>query len=97
MILSTFINAVAQILHMIIQAYIWIIIIAALISWVKPDPYNPIIQILYRLTQPVYDFIRRYIPTLIGGVDLAPVILILGLQFIDMFFIRLMINFANAL
>ncbi|NPA73856.1 MAG: YggT family protein [Epsilonproteobacteria bacterium] len=75
---------VIQMLNMIINLYIWVVIIAALISWVRPDPYNPIVQTLYRLTEPVYAYIRRYIPTVIGGIDLAPLILIFGLQFIQL-------------
>jgi len=93
-VLSTLLMAIANILHMIINLYIWIVIIAALITWVRPDPYNPIVQILYRLTEPVYAFIRRYIPTNFGGFDVAPLILILGLQFFDMFFVNLLMKFA---
>lgn len=96
-VFSTFLIAVAKILSMAITAYIWIVIIAALISWVRPDPYNPIIQILQRLTEPVYAFIRRYIPTVVGGLDLAPLIVIFGLQFIDLFFVRLLVQIANGL
>ena len=71
-VLSTFILAVAQILHILITVYIWVIIIGALISWVQPDPYNPIVQVLRRLTQPVYALVQKYIPTVIGGIDLSP-------------------------
>ena len=56
MVLATFIEAIAQILHMVISIYIWVVIISALITWVRPDPYNPIVQILRRLTEPVYEF-----------------------------------------
>ncbi len=76
---------IIQMLNMIISLYIWVVIIAALISWVRPDPYNPIVQTLYRLTEPAYAFIRRYIPTVIGGIDLSPVVLILALQFLQLF------------
>lgn len=96
MVFSTLIEAIAQILHMIIFIYIWIVIISALITWVQPNPYNPIVQVLMRLTQPVYAFIRRYIPTVIGGIDLAPIIIILGLQFIDLFFIKLLFELAHG-
>ncbi len=95
-VFSTLIEAVAQILHMVINIYIWVVIISALITWVKPDPYNPIVQVLNRLTEPVYAFIRRYIPTVIGGIDLAPIIIILGLQFLDLFAIKLLFSLANA-
>jgi len=91
---STFIYAVATILHQIINLYMWVVIIAALISWVRPDPYNPIVQILYRLTEPVYAWIRRLMPTAISGIDLAPLIVIIALQFIDLFFVRLLLSFA---
>jgi len=63
MILSTLFSAIANILSIIVNVYTWIIIAAALVSWVKPDPSSPIVQLLYRLTDPVYSFIRRYIKT----------------------------------
>lgn len=70
MVLSTLIEALAQILSMVINIYIWVVIIAALITWVRPDPYNPIVQILYKLTEPLYAKIRKVIPTLIGGIEI---------------------------
>ncbi|WP_457592521.1 YggT family protein [Hydrogenimonas sp.] len=97
MILSTFVQALAQILHMVISIYIWVVIIAALVSWVRPDPYNPIVQTLYRLTEPVYAWIRRYIPTVVGGIDLAPLIVIIGLQFIDLFLVKLLFELAASI
>ena len=96
-VLATLIEAFATILHTLISIYIWVIIIAALITFVRPDPYNPIVQILFRLTNPVYAFIRRLVPTLIGGIDLAPLIIILTLQFIDLFAVKLLFALANAL
>ena len=87
--ISAFIYALVNVVHMVITIYIWVVIIAALVSWVRPDPYNPIVQTLYRLTEPVYAWIRRYVPTVIGGIDLAPLIVIIGLQFIDIFLMRL--------
>ncbi|BAF69912.1 YggT family protein [Nitratiruptor sp. SB155-2] len=96
-VIGTLLQALAQILHMVINIYIWVVIIAALISWVRPDPYNPIVQTLYRLTEPVYAWIRRYIPTVIGGIDLAPLIVIIALQFIDLFFVRLLMQISMRL
>jgi len=96
-VLSTLIEAFATILHTLINIYIWVVIIAALITFVRPDPYNPIVQILFRLTNPVYAFIRKLVPTLIGGIDLAPLIVILTLQFIDLFAVKLLFALANAL
>jgi YggT family protein len=78
----------------IISLYKWVIIISALLSWVQPDPYNPIVQTLYRLTEPAYAFIRRYIPTIFGGIDLAPVIILFILMFLETFIGQL---FASAI
>lgn len=64
----------------LINVYIWVVIIAALLSFVNPDPYNPIVQFLYRVTEPAYRFVRRYIKTNFGGLDLAPLVIIVGLQ-----------------
>lgn len=97
MVLSTLIEALAQILSMVINIYILIVIIAALITWVRPDPYNPIVQILYKLTEPLYAKIRKVIPTLIGGIDIAPIIVILALQFINLFIVKLLLRLANSL
>ena len=69
----------------IIFLYKWVIIISAILTWVRPDPYNPIVQMLYRLTEPAYAFVRRYIPTVVGGMDLAPLILIFILIFLETF------------
>ncbi len=78
--------AFATIFITILSLYKWVIIISALLSWVQPDPYNPIVQMLYRLTEPIYALLRRFIPTVFGGMDMAPIILIFGLQFLEIFF-----------
>lgn len=97
MILSTLVEAIAQILHMVINIYMWVVIIAALITWVRPDPYNPIVQVLSRLTEPVYGELRRHIPTNISGIDVAPIIVIIALQFIDLFLVKLLFGLAASL
>jgi len=75
--------SILQFINLIIGIYIWIVIIAALITWVQPNPYNPIVRFLWNVTEPVYRYIRRYIPTTFGGFDIAPIILILGLEFLQ--------------
>ena len=97
MILSTLFTAIANILSIIVNVYTWIVIAAALISWVKPDPSSPIVQLLYRLTEPIYSFIRRYIKTNFNGIDFAPLIVLLALQFLSQFLIRLLFVFAASL
>ncbi len=75
------INAITSTLMMILELYKWIIIIAALLTWVRPDPHNPIVQFLYGVTEPLYAYIRRFIPTTIGGIDLAPIIVLFAIFF----------------
>ncbi len=69
----------------IIEIYIWVIIIAALLSFVNPDPHNPVVQFLYRITNPAYAFVRKFIRTNFNGLDLAPLIIIITLQVIVIF------------
>ena len=64
----------------LINVYIWVIIITALLSFVNPDPYNPVVQFLHRITQPAYKYVRKFIRTDFNGLDLAPLIIIIGLQ-----------------
>jgi YggT family protein len=66
----------------LINIYIWVIIIAALLSFVNPDPYNPIVQLLHRVTQPAYKLTRRFIRTNFNGIDLAPLFIVIVLQVI---------------
>jgi len=75
--------SILQFISLIVGLYIWVVIIAALITWVQPNPYNPIVKFLWNVTEPVYRFIRKYIPTTFGGFDISPIILILGLEFLQ--------------
>lgn len=84
MIFNSLILSIIEIIQYVIQIYTWVIIITALISWVNPDPYNPIVQILYKLSAPAYNLVRK-IPTRIGNIDLAPLIIVLILQFLNIF------------
>ena len=91
--MGSIILGLGGILHSLLTIYIWVVIIAALISWVRPDPYNPIVQVLGRLTEPAYAFVRRLFPTVFNGIDLAPIVIIIGLQIIDV----ILVNLLNAL
>jgi YggT family protein len=64
----------------LVNVYIWVIIIAALLSFVNPDPHNPVVQFLHRITQPAYRFVRKFIRTDFNGLDLAPLVIIIALQ-----------------
>lgn len=90
--MGNILSGLGGIVHSLLTVYIWVVIIGALLSWVRPDPYNPIVQIIYRLTEPSYRFIRRLMPTVFNGLDLAPLILIVALQVIDV----ILVNIINA-
>ncbi|MDA8171504.1 MAG: YggT family protein [Nitrospiraceae bacterium] len=83
---GNFISAVAGILDWVLTIYQWIVIIAALVSWVSPDPYNPIVRFLYRATDPVFRPIRRVIGTL-GGIDISPLIVLFIIYFLRRFIV----------
>ncbi len=94
-VFANFILAVANILGLILDVYMWIIIISALISWVNPDPYNPIVRFLHAVTEPVLRPIRRFIEIRIGiGIDISPMIVILIILFIKYFLISSLIEMA---
>jgi YggT family protein len=80
--MSELVIGLGGILVGLVNLYIWVVIIAAILTWVNPDPHNPIVQILYRLTEPAYKLTRRYIPTVFNGIDLAPLIIVIALQIV---------------
>ena len=83
------IAGLANIVHSLLYVYMWVVIIGALLSWVRPDPYNSIVQVIYRLTEPAYRLVRRMMPTVFNGLDLAPLILIVALQVADVILVNI--------
>jgi YggT family protein len=81
-------------LNGLINVYIWVLIIAALLSFVNPDPYNPIVQFLRRVTDPAYMLVRRFMRTDFNGLDIAPLVLIIGLQVLTILLSLLFSNLA---
>jgi len=84
--------SIATILDYLLGFYKWVVIIAALLSWVNPDPYNPIVRFLYSVTEPVFRPIRRLIGYRLGPVDISPIIVILAIIFIQSFLVRTLIK-----
>lgn len=81
----------------LINVYIWVIIIAALLTFVNPDPYNPIVQFLDRVTQPAYSVIRKKFNTYFNGIDLAPLVIVIGLQILIVLLNLLFSSLARAI
>ncbi len=96
-ILANLLLAVAKIADILLSLYMWIIIISALISWVSPDPYNPIVRFLYAVTEPVLRPVRRAIGFRLGVIDISPMVVILGILFVKYFLIQTLIEFAYKL
>lgn len=95
-VLSNFVLALVRLLEIAINAYIWIIIARAILSWVNPDPSNPIVRFLYRVTEPALRPIRHRMP-MAAGLDLSPIVLILALYFIDWFLVSSLRDLALSL
>ena len=87
--MSALIYALVQLIHTIITVYTWIIVIAALFSFVRPDPYNPLVRFVHQITEPLFQWIRRKMPYVIfNGIDFSPLVLLLGLGFVDTVMMR---------
>lgn len=88
-ILANFIFAIANILDVLLTVLYWLIIVRALISWVNPDPFNPIVQFLYKTTDPILDPVRKRLPISFRfGIDISPIIVFLVIMFLKSFLIR---------
>jgi YggT family protein len=89
--------AIAKILNIGLTIYMWIIIARAVISWVSPDPYNPIVRFLNNVTEPVLLRIRRFIPLYFGGFDFSPILVLLVIIFIQTFLVQSLYQLAARL
>ncbi len=95
-IFGNLLGAIAQILNFVLTAYMWIVIIAALITWVNPDPYNPVVRFLRGATEPVLRPSRRRIGYGIG-VDFSPMVVILFILFVKYFLVASLMDLATRL
>lgn len=87
-VLSNLLQALAVILDIVLTIYMWVIIIRALLSWVNPDPYNPIVQFLHSITEPVLYRVRKALPMPGMGLDLSPIIVLLAIIFLQSFLVK---------
>ena len=95
-IIGNFIKAVAIILHYVLTFYMWIVIARAILSWVNPDPYNPIVRFIHNVTEPVLYRIRAKIPINFGGIDFSPIIVILGVIFLQNFVVNSLLRLSTT-
>jgi YggT family protein len=90
-------EALTSILDLALTVYMWIIIARAVLSWVNPDPYNPIVRFLYNITEPVLGWVRRRVPLVFGGLDLSPILVLLAIIFVQRFLISTLWDLAQRL
>ena len=82
-LLSNLVYALANLVNLVLNAYLLIVVARAVISWVNPDPYNPIVRFLHRATEPVLRPIRERLPTIAMGLDLSPMVVLLAIYFLQ--------------
>ena len=87
-VLSNLLQAVAVILEIVLNIYMWVIIVRALLSWVNPDPNNPIVRFLHSITEPVLYRVRKALPMPGIGLDLSPIIVLLAIIFLQSFLVQ---------
>jgi YggT family protein len=87
-VVSNLVDSLAYVIEYILQIYSWIIIARVVISWVNADPYNPIGRAIYNVTEPVLYRIRRTIPVFAGGIDFSPIVVFIGIMFLQSFLVR---------
>ncbi|MBW2589163.1 MAG: YggT family protein [Deltaproteobacteria bacterium] len=96
-IVGYFLMAVANVLKFVLLFFMWIVIARAILSWVNPDPYNPIVRFIHNVTEPVLYQVRKKIPINFGGIDFSPIIVILVVYFLRDFVVNSLVRFSKSL
>lgn len=89
--------AIAKVLDLVLLLFMWIVIARAVLSWVNPDPFNPIVRFIHNVTEPVLYRVRALIPTSFGGIDFSPIIVLLGVIFLRTFVVSSLIRLSANL
>lgn len=95
-VLGNFLKAIAIVLNYVLTFYMWIVIARAILSWVNPDPYNPIVRFIHNVTEPVLYRIRTRIPVNFGGIDFSPIVVILAVVFLQNFVVNSLIRLSAS-
>lgn len=96
-VLANLIEASAAVVNMLLTIYMWIVIARAVISWVNPDPYNPIVRFLYSATEPALYRLRRAFPLYGGGIDFSPILVFVAILFLQRFLVQSLYDLAQML
>ena len=97
-VIQNILLAVGNVLGALLNLYFWIVVIAAVISWVRPDPFNPIVRALRVLTEPVFYYVRTWMPfNYRSGLDFSPVVVLLAIQLVKQIVVASLIELAARL
>ena len=96
-VISNLLIAVGKVVDIALTIFMWIIIARAILSWVSPDPYNPIVRFIHNITEPVLYQIRRRIPLNFGGIDFSPILVLLAVIFLQRFVVASLFELAQSL
>ena len=91
---SNFLTAIAKVLDVVLSIFMWIVIARAILSWVSPDPYNPIVRFIHNITEPVLHQIRKRVPINFGGIDFSPILVLLAIIFLQQFVVQSLYDLA---
>ena len=95
--IGNFLMAVANVLDIALNLYMWVVVARAILSWVNPDPYNAIVRFIHNVTEPVLVQIRSRIPASFGGIDFSPIIVLLGIYFLRMFLVNTLLRISSGM
>ena len=93
-VFSNFLTAIAKVLDVVLVMFMWIVIARAILSWVSPDPYNPIVRFIHNITEPVLHQIRKRLPLNFGGIDFSPILVLLAVIFLRQFVVQTLYDLA---
>jgi YggT family protein len=96
-VIGYFLQAVGTVVDYALLFFMWIVIARAILSWVSPDPYNPIVRFVHNVTEPVLYPLRRRLPLGFSGIDFSPVIVFLAIIFLRAFLVSSLMRIAANL
>jgi YggT family protein len=96
-IIGYLLMAIAKVLDVVMNIFLFIVIARAVLSWVNPDPFNPIVRFINNVTEPVLHPIRTRLPFNFGGIDLSPIVVFLAIIFIRTFVVNTLMQMSASL
>ena len=97
LVLANFLYALAVVVDYALTIYLWVVIARAVLSWVSPDPYNPIVRFIHNVTEPVLSRIRRALPLNLGGIDISPIIVMMAVIFLQKFLVGSLMGLSRTM